>query len=225
MLYGHNGSVEPRDVVILGSTGSVGTQAMDVIRRNPDRFRVVGLAAGGGNPALLAQQAIEFGACRVAVARPSAQADVRSALAAAAASAESGAARPLPEVIAGPEAMAQAAAWPCDVVLNGITGSVGLTATLAALDAGRTLALANKESLIAGGPLVTGAGRARPDRARSTPSTPRWPSACAAGAAGEVRRLVLTASGGPFRGWSRDRAGRRSPRSRRWPTRPGTWAR
>ncbi len=77
------GSVEPRDVVILGSTGSIGTQALDVIRRNPGRFRVTGLAAGGGNPALLAQQAAEFGAPRVAVARPSAAGDVRSALAVA----------------------------------------------------------------------------------------------------------------------------------------------
>ena len=112
VVYGHNGSVEPRAVVILGSTGSIGTQALDVIRRNPDRFRVAGLAAGGGNPALLAQQAIEFGAPRVAVARPSAQADVRSALAAAAASAGNTAGQPIPEVIAGPEAMAQAATWP-----------------------------------------------------------------------------------------------------------------
>src|SRR5712675_57506 len=91
---GQNGSVEasaggsaahgarPRDVVILGSTGSIGTQALDVIRRNPDRFRVAGLAAGGGNPALLAQQAIEFGVTSVAVAQPSARADVQAALAA-----------------------------------------------------------------------------------------------------------------------------------------------
>jgi 1-deoxy-D-xylulose-5-phosphate reductoisomerase len=196
--------VEPRTVVILGSTGSIGTQALDVIRRNPDRFRVAGLAAGGGNPALLAQQAIEFGAGRVAVARPSAQADVRSALAAAAASAGNTAGQPIPEVIAGPEAMAQAATWPCDVVLNGVAGAVGLTATIAALDAGRMLALANKESLITGGSLVT--GRAAPGQIVPVDSEHSTLAQCLrGGAAAEVRRLVLTASGGPFRGWSRDR--------------------
>ncbi|HEY2277207.1 MAG TPA: 1-deoxy-D-xylulose-5-phosphate reductoisomerase [Streptosporangiaceae bacterium] len=199
--------MEPRDVVILGSTGSIGTQALDVIRRNPDRFRVVGLAAGGGNPALLAQQAIEFGAGRVAVAQPSAQADVRSALAAAAAAgsaADDHRAQPIPEVIAGPDAMAQAASWPGDVVLNGVAGAVGLTATIAALDAGRTLALANKESLITGGSLVT--GRAAPGQIVPVDSEHSTLAQCLrGGAADEVRRLVLTASGGPFRGWSRDR--------------------
>jgi 1-deoxy-D-xylulose 5-phosphate reductoisomerase len=197
------GSVEARDVVILGSTGSIGTQALDVIRRNPDRFRVAGLAAGGGNPALLAQQAIAFGVTRVAVARPSALADVRSALAAEAGPVTR-ARRPLPEVIAGPDAMAAAAAWPCDVVLNGVAGAVGLTATLAALDAGRTLALANKESLITGGSLVT--GRAAPGQIVPVDSEHSTLAQCLRGGSrDEVRRLVLTASGGPFRGWSRDR--------------------
>jgi 1-deoxy-D-xylulose-5-phosphate reductoisomerase len=202
------GSVEARDVVILGSTGSIGTQALDVIRRNPDRFRVAGLAAGGGNPALLAQQAAEFGVTRVAVARPSALADVRSALEAEAgrqaASAAGKEALPRPEVIAGPDAMAAAAAWPCDVVLNGVAGAVGLAATLAALDAGRTLALANKESLITGGSLVT--GRAAPGQIVPVDSEHSTLAQCLRGGArGEVRQLVLTASGGPFRGWSRDR--------------------
>ena len=201
------GSVEARDVVILGSTGSIGTQALDVIRRNPDRFRVAGLAAGGGNPALLAQQAIEFGVARVAVARPSARADVRSALAAEAtriAPAAGGHAPPVPEVIAGPGAIVEAAAWPCDVVLNGVTGAVGLTATLAALDTGRTLALANKESLITGGSLVT--DRAAPGQIVPVDSEHSTLAQCLRGGSrDEVRRLVLTASGGPFRGWSRDR--------------------
>ena len=90
-------------------------------------------------------------------------------------------AAPLPKVLAGPDAVAEVAAWPCDVVLNAVTGAVGLAATLAALDAGRVLALANKESLIMGGQLV--AGRASPARScRSTPSTRRSRSACAAGA-------------------------------------------
>ncbi len=196
----------PRDVVILGSTGSIGTQALDVIRRNPARFRVVGLAAGGGNPALLAQQAIEFGVPSVAVARPSALADVRAALTAEAARAQrpAAAASSLPEVLAGPDAVPAAAAWPCDVVLNGVTGAVGLAATIAALDAGRILALANKESLITGGPLVT--QRAAPGQIVPVDSEHSTIAQCLRGGAPEeVRRLVLTASGGPFRGWSRDR--------------------
>ena len=195
----------PRDVVILGSTGSIGTQALDVIRRNPDRFRVVGLAAGGGNPALLAQQAIEFGVPSVAVAQPSAQADVRAALTAEAARVADGrAAARVPEVLAGPDAVTAAAAWPCDVVLNGVTGAVGLAATLSALDAGRTLALANKESLITGGSLVT--QRAAPGQIVPVDSEHSTIAQCLRGGSpDEVRRLVLTASGGPFRGWSRDR--------------------
>jgi 1-deoxy-D-xylulose-5-phosphate reductoisomerase len=193
------GCVEPRDVVILGSTGSIGTQALDVIGRNPDRFRVTGLAAGGGNPALLAQQAVAFGVTRVAVAQPSALADVQAALAAEA----STAGVPVPEVIAGPDAIVEAAAWPCDVVLNGVTGAVGLAATIATLDAGRTLALANKESLICGGSLVT--GRAAPGQIVPVDSEHSTLAQCLRGGTrDEIGRLVLTASGGPFRGWTRD---------------------
>lgn len=195
----------PRDVVILGSTGSIGTQALDVIRRNPGRFRVVGLAAGGGNPGLLARQAIEFGATAVAVARPSALPDVQAALKAEAEAAGSGgAAVGVPDVLAGPDAVPAAAAWPCEVVLNGVTGAVGLAATIAALDAGRTLALANKESLITGGSLVT--RRAAPGQIVPVDSEHSTIAQCLrGGAADEVRKLVLTASGGPFRGWGRDR--------------------
>ena len=106
----------------------------------------------------------------------------------------------LPEVLAGPDAVSQLAAWPCDVVLNGVTGAAGLRATLAALDAGRTLALANKESLIIGGPLVT--SRAKPGQIVPVDSEHSTIAQCLrAGANSEVKRLVLTASGGPFRGW------------------------
>ena len=194
----------PRDVVILGSTGSIGTQALDVIRRNPGRFRVAGLAAGGGNPGLLARQAVEFGAAAVAVARPSALADVHAAIKAEAEAAGSGWAGPVPDVLAGPDAVPAAAAWPCDVVLNGVTGAVGLAATISALDAGRTLALANKESLITGGSLVT--QRAAPGQIVPVDSEHSTIAQCLrGGAAHEVRKLVLTASGGPFRGWARHR--------------------
>jgi len=183
----------PRSVVLLGSTGSIGTQAADVIRRNPGRFRIAGLAAGGGNPGLLASQAIEFGAEVVAVEREPAAAELREALAGLAGPG----ARTQPKVLAGPDGVAEAAAWPCDVVLNAVTGFSGLAATLAALRAGRVLALANKESLIAGGPLV--AGLARPGQIVPVDSEHSAIAQCLrGGAAGEVARLVLTASGGPF---------------------------
>jgi 1-deoxy-D-xylulose-5-phosphate reductoisomerase len=190
----------PRDVVLLGSTGSIGTQAADIIRRNPGRFRLAGLAAGGGNPGLLAAQAIEFGAEVVAVASEDATEEVRDALRAAAAAA--GRPRDLPKLLAGPAAVAEAAAWPADVVLNAVTGSVGLAATLAALEAGTTLALANKESLITGGPLV--ASRAAPGQIVPVDSEHSAIAQCLrGGTAAEVARLVLTASGGPFLGCRR----------------------
>jgi 1-deoxy-D-xylulose-5-phosphate reductoisomerase len=194
-----NGPVESkapavREIVILGSTGSIGTQALDIIRRNTDRFRVVALAAGGGNPAVLARQAAEFGVAAVAVASPAAAGEVQAALRAAAPA-------HLPAVLAGPDAVCEVAAWPCDVVLNGVTGAAGLRATLAALDAGRVLALANKESLIIGGQLVT--SRAKPGQIVPVDSEHSTIAQCLrAGRDAEVRRLVLTASGGPFRGWT-----------------------
>jgi len=158
-------------VVILGSTGSIGTQAIDLVRANPERFRVVGLTAGGSQPELFEQQ--------VAALRP----------------AYSG---------LGEEASTVAAGLDCDVVLNGITGAVGLRPTLAALEAGNTLALANKESLIIGGPLVT--RLAVPGQIVPVDSEHSAVAQCLrAGTGAEVRRLVLTASGGPFRGWSADR--------------------
>jgi 1-deoxy-D-xylulose-5-phosphate reductoisomerase len=210
-----------REVVILGSTGSIGTQALDIISRNPDRFRVVALAAGGGHPDLLARQAAEFGVAAVAVSDPAAVPEVQAALQhhfsrtdrippprslrAARDDERPDAARAgMPEVLAGPDAVCEVAGWPCDVVLNGVTGAAGLKATLAALDAGRVLALANKESLIIGGPLVT--SRAKPGQIVPVDSEHSTIAQCLrAGHESEVLRLVLTASGGPFRGWSRDR--------------------
>ncbi len=193
-----------RDIVLLGSTGSVGTQTLDVIRRNPDRFRVVGLLAGGGNPGLLAQQAIEFAVPVVGVARSTSVQDVQLALYAAAQ--RGGYAMgefKLPRLLAGPDAAEQVAGLPCDVVVNAITGAVGLRATLAALDAGSTLALANKESLILGGELVM--SRAKPDQIVPVDSEHSALAQCLRGGrADEVRRLVITASGGPFRGRTRD---------------------
>jgi 1-deoxy-D-xylulose-5-phosphate reductoisomerase len=159
-----------RDIVILGSTGSIGTQALDLVRANPDRFRVIGLSAGGSNQELFDQQVAEF--------RPA-----RSGL--------------------GEDASTELAGLACDVVLNGITGAVGLRPTLAALEAGNTLALANKESLIIGGPIVT--SLAKPGQIVPVDSEhSAIAQSLRGGSAEEVRRLVLTASGGPFRGRTRD---------------------
>jgi 1-deoxy-D-xylulose-5-phosphate reductoisomerase len=190
-----------RDVILLGSTGSIGTQAADIVRRNPDRFRLTALAAGGGNPKLLASQALEFGVQTVAVAAMDAARDVAEALAELAAASPDR--RRLPDVLAGPDAVAELAAGDCDVVLNAVTGAVGLAATLAALDAGRVLALANKESLIMGGQLV--ASRAAPGQIVPVDSEHSAIAQCLrSGHSGEVSRLVVTASGGPFLHRSRE---------------------
>jgi 1-deoxy-D-xylulose-5-phosphate reductoisomerase len=159
-----------RDVVILGSTGSVGTQALDVARANPDRFRVVGLTAGGSREQLFDEQVAEFAPAYSGI---------------------------------GEEASTEAAGMACDVVLNAITGAVGLRPTVAALDSGNTLALANKESLIIGGPVVT--AMAKPGQIVPVDSEHSALAQCLrGGGAEEVRRLVLTASGGPFRGRTRE---------------------
>jgi 1-deoxy-D-xylulose-5-phosphate reductoisomerase len=260
-----------RDIVLLGSTGSIGTQAADIVRRNPERFRITGLAAGGSNPQLLAAQALEFGAQAVAIANPRALPALRQAITAQAADLKLPAAR-LPKMLAGPDAVASLAGTgtglgtgtgtgtgigigsatgvpatvtglgtgtgsstgfatgststgfatgstgsatgapagststgitDCDIVLNAVTGAVGLAATLAALDAGRILALANKESLIMGGPLVQ--ARARPGQIVPVDSEHSAIAQCLRGGTpDEVRQLVLTASGGPFLHRSRD---------------------
>jgi 1-deoxy-D-xylulose-5-phosphate reductoisomerase len=159
----------PRRIIVLGSTGSIGTQALDVIAANPERFELVGLAAGSDRTSLEAQGAAT-GVTRLALGADEAVQLVRDT--------------------------------PADVVLNGITGSVGLGATLAALEAGATLALANKESLIVGGDLVRAA--AAPGQIVPVDSEhSALAQALRSGTPGEVRRLVLTASGGPFRGRSR----------------------
>ena len=187
-----------RDVVLLGSTGSIGTQAIEVVRRHPDRFRVVGLAAGGDRVDLLAAQALDLGVEAVAVARATSAQDLQLAFyAQAKARGFSAGGFSVPKILAGPDAATELAAWPCDVVLNGMTGSIGLAPTLAALQAGRTLALANKESLVAGGPLVT----PYLDQVVPVDSEHSALAQCLRGGrADEVEALVLTASGGPFRG-------------------------
>ena len=192
-----------RDVVVLGSTGSIGTQALEVMARRSDEFRVVGLAAGGASAALLARQALETGAQVVAVARATTVQDLQLAFYAEAQRRgwSQGETR-LPRIIAGPDAATELAAYPCDVVLNGITGSTGLAPTLAALRTGAVLALANKESLVVGGPLVLAA--AAPGQIVAVDSEHSAIAQCLRGGREvEVDRLVLTASGGPFRGRTR----------------------
>ncbi|SFR13403.1 1-deoxy-D-xylulose 5-phosphate reductoisomerase [Lentzea waywayandensis] len=170
----------PRTVLILGSTGSVGTQALDVIRRNRDRFKVVGLGAGGRQLDLLKEQAAEFDVKTVAVAN--------------------GAEVPGVRTLTSMVDLIEAA--PADVVLNGMDGSRGLEPSLKALETGAVLALANKESLIAGGALVLKA--AKPDQIVPVDSEHSALAQCLRGGTrNEVHKLVLTASGGPFRGKSR----------------------
>lgn len=171
-------------ILVLGSTGSIGTQALEVIAANPDRFEVVGLAAGGANPGVLAEQRDATGVRSVAIADP------------AAAEAIGGVSH------SGPDAVTRLVRdVEADVVLNALVGALGLEPTLAALETGARLALANKESLVAGGPLVLKA--AAPGQIVPVDSEHSALAQCLrAGRAAEVAQLVLTASGGPFRGWS-----------------------
>lgn len=187
-----------RDVVILGSTGSIGTQAIDIAVRNPDRFRVTALSAAGTRVEQLAKQARLLRVQRIGIACETAVPALREALAALYTPGER-----LPEIVAGPGSAAELAASECHTVLNGITGSIGLAPTLAALEAGRVLALANKESLIVGGPLV----RAVASPGQIVPVDSEHSAlfqALSGGSRHDVRKLVVTASGGPFRGRTRD---------------------
>lgn len=191
--------MQPRKIVLLGSTGSIGTQAIDVVDGAPHLFEVVALSAGGGNPELLAKQAVHTRARAIGVASgdPGAlQALIDDAAGAA------GVTGYRPEIITGPDASTRIAEIDADVVLNGITGSIGLAPTLAALNSGATLALANKESLIVGGALVKAA--AREGQIVPVDSEHSAIAQCLrSGTAAEVDRLILTASGGPFRGMTR----------------------
>ncbi|WP_236683352.1 1-deoxy-D-xylulose-5-phosphate reductoisomerase [Demequina sediminicola] len=180
-----------RSVSLLGSTGSIGTQALDVIGRNPESFHVTALAAGGSDPDLVIAQARSVRPEFVAVAQADAAAEVARAL-------------PGVEVAGGADAVVEAASRGADVVLNGITGSVGLRPTLAALESGSTLALANKESLVAGGALVKQAMQRADQIVPVDSEHSALAQALRGGRADEVKRLVVTASGGAFRGRSRD---------------------
>ena len=180
-----------KHVIILGSTGSIGTQALQVIADNPDKFHVVGIAAAGRNPQLIIDQAqaLQLNPDHIAVANPQAAETIAAALGGA--------------VRTGATAAADLVkAIPCDTVLNALVGSLGLAATMATIEVGASLALANKESLVAGGTLVTES--AAPGQIIPVDSEHSAMAQCLrAGSRTEVDRIVLTASGGPFRGWTR----------------------
>ena len=172
-----------RDIVILGSTGSIGVQALEIVAANPAAFNVIAISAQGSNPELIIEQARTFKVQVIGVLK---NADViREAL-------------PNLTVIDGPNAATEIAAITCDVVLNGITGSIGLGPTLAALEVGNKLALANKESLVAAGELVMSRAAENQLIPVDSEHSAIWQSALA-GKKSEISKLVLTASGGPFR--------------------------
>lgn len=185
--------VVTKKILILGSTGSIGTQALDVIADNSDKFEVVGIAAGGSQPDLVISQAQQLGlaADKVAVADTQAAATISAALGG--------------EIISGADAAKiLVETTKADTVLNALVGSLGLAATLATLDSGAHLALANKESLVAGGEFVT--SKAMPRQIIPVDSEHSAMAQCLrSGTRDEVARIVLTASGGPFRGWSREK--------------------
>ena len=167
-----------REIVILGSTGSIGVQALEIVAANPDKFKIIAMSAGRKNPALLMEQAKKFNVPIV------------------------GSMAPAPEVVGvkvieGDNSSIEIAAIPCDILLNGITGSIGLGPTLSALSVGNKVALANKESLVAGGDLVMKYGRDKLIPVDSEHSAIY--QALLAGKITDVKRLILTASGGPFR--------------------------
>ena len=190
-----------RSVVILGSTGSIGTQALDIAARNPDLFRIVGLGSSGRDVGLIAAQAAQFDVEVVALTQMGSEVAFQEAFDAAIASL--GKRLRTITVLVGDQAQGELAVWDCDVVLNGLAGAAGLVPTLEALSAGRTLALANKESLIIGGDLVRAI--AKPEQIVAVDSEhSALAQALRGGKHHEVKRLVLTASGGPFRGWSND---------------------
>ncbi len=183
-------------VIILGSTGSIGTQALDVIARHRDRFEVAGLAAGGSHVDMLAEQAATFNVPVVVVADPAAVKPLREALDARGAQAT--------QIRAGQREVVALAGIGAPVVLNGITGSIGLEPSIAALQADSQLALANKESVVAGGHLLFDA-QTRENQINPVDSehSAIWQS-LRSGTHAEVSKLIVTASGGPFRGWTRE---------------------
>jgi 1-deoxy-D-xylulose-5-phosphate reductoisomerase len=182
-------------LTILGSTGSIGAQALDVVRRNPDRFRVVGLGAGSSHE-LLVGQVREFMPPLAAIADEDAAVELKKHL---------GSVRGV-EILSGPQAMETLARESeADMVLNAMVGAIGLGPSLATLQSGKSLALANKESLVIGGELVMDLVKGEPDRLIPVDSEHSALVQCLRGERrDDLKRVIITASGGPFRGWTRE---------------------
>ena len=172
-----------RELVILGSTGSIGVQALEIVEANPDLFSVIAITSAGTHPQVVVDQAKKFKVKVVGVLNNAEL--IREAL-------------PGVQVIDGPNASTEIAAITCDVVLNAITGSIGLAPTLAALDAGNRVALANKESLVAGGDLVVSRAKENQLLPVDSEHSAIW-QALTGENKSEISKLILTASGGPFR--------------------------
>ena len=172
-----------RELIILGSTGSIGVQALELVEANPTMFSVVAITSAGTHPQLVIEQAKKFGVKVVGVTK---NADIiRAAL-------------PGVEVIDGASASIEIATISCDVVINAITGSIGLAPTLAALKASNRVALANKESLVAGGDLVISCAKEDQLLPVDSEHSAIW-QALIGEKKSEISKLILTASGGPFR--------------------------
>ncbi len=190
-----------RNVVVLGSTGSVGTQALEVVRAMPESFRVVGLS-GHSRWELLAEQAREFAPEAVAIGAQAHVGPLSAAL--------NG--RPV-QVLSGEEGLRRLAAWDAaHVVLSAVSGAAGLPAAVAALEGGKALALANKEAVVMGGPLLVRLARQAGGTILPVDSEHSALFQLLRGVEpGELERVTLTASGGPFRGMSREELARVTP--------------
>lgn len=202
------GAPSARRLVLLGATGSIGAQTLEVLARYPDVARLHGLAVGGSRPEIVAEQVARHRPERLVVADPARAETVERAVALTCRAAGIAA----PQIEAGQQAVVDLAGslGEQDVVLNAITGSVGLLPTLAALASGARLALANKESLVVGGHLVTDA--AAPGQILPVDSEHTAIAQAVAGVRpDQVERLVVTASGGPFRGLARAELGAVTP--------------
>jgi 1-deoxy-D-xylulose-5-phosphate reductoisomerase len=186
-------AAEPRAITILGATGSIGTSTLDLIRRAPERYRVESISARR-NARALGKIAREIGARHAVVADPAAYRELKEALSGS-----------RTEAAAGENALVEAAQRPADWVMAAISGSAGLKPTLAAIERGATVALANKECLVCGGSFFM--RRAASAGATVLPVDSEHNAvfqALGAGNRADVRRAILTASGGPFRTWSKE---------------------
>ncbi len=178
-------------ISLLGSTGSIGTQTLDIVAQHPDQFRIVGLAAGR-NVALLAQQIRQFRPAIVALCDTDLLPDLKAAIADV---------DPQPTLLAGEAGVIEVARWStADVVVTGIVGCAGLLPTIAAIEAGKDIALANKETLIAGAPVVLPLVQKHGVKLLPADSEHSAIFQCLQGVLeGGLRRILLTASGGSFR--------------------------